>query len=100
MAQNDQDDIQSAAVAEVVDVKPGHDKGASRLVLADGKEKDVDAVGDFVAKLQTGNIIIDPALAEKATKHEAGPPLTIGEALERGDYVALSRMLEAQSRRY
>lgn len=82
-------------VDEVVDVKPTND-GANRIVTANGNTQEVESAGDFMAKLNTGNIIIDPALVEKAGKSNMGPPLTIAEALERGDFQALARLMQAQ----
>lgn len=83
-------------VAEVVDVKPKTGMGATLLMTADGNANEIRGVGDFMARLNTGNIIIDPALAEKAAKGYSSPPLTIAEALERGDFVALAGMINAQ----
>jgi hypothetical protein len=82
-------------VDEVVDVKPTND-GATRVITASGNAQEVEGAGDFMAKLNTGNIVIDPALAEKAAKGYSSPPLTIAEALERGDFQALARMMQAQ----
>ncbi|TAL38473.1 MAG: hypothetical protein EPN97_04040 [Alphaproteobacteria bacterium] len=83
-------------VAEVVDVKPKTGMGAPLLMMADGNAKEIEGVGDFMARVNAGNIIIDPALAEKAAKGYLSPPLTIAEALERGDFVALAGMINAQ----
>ncbi|MEZ0223099.1 MAG: hypothetical protein ACAH83_00970 [Alphaproteobacteria bacterium] len=83
-------------VDEVVDVKQEKDTGSTRIVTANGNTQDVESAGDFMAKLNTGNIIIDPTLVEKAVKNNMGPPLTIAEALERGDFQALARLMQAQ----
>lgn len=101
MTSKDEVDAQKDAtgpktVAEVVDVKPKTEGGATVLVTANGNTKDVEDVGDFLAHLNTGNIVIDPALAEKAAKGHSSPPLTMAEALERGDFQALARILYAQ----
>lgn len=80
---------------EVIDIKTKPESGTTRLVTANGNMQEVADAGDFMAKLNTGNIVIDPVLTEKANKSEA-PPLTIAEALERGDFVALARMMQAQ----
>lgn len=83
-------------VSEIVDIKPKTENTPSRMVTAEGQVHEVDSTGDFIARLQTGNIVIDPTLAEKGIKNNAAPPLTIAEALERGDFAALNRLIAAQ----
>ena len=80
----------------VVDVKPKAGAAPARIVTADGETREIDSTGDLIAKLHTGNIIIDPALALKASRKNGPPPLTIAEALERGDYEAVAQMITAQ----
>jgi hypothetical protein len=85
-----------AVVDEVADVKPKTGTAPARLVMTAGNVREIESAGDIISHVNAGNIVIDPALAEKAAKKHAGPPMTIAEAFERGDFLAAARMIEAQ----